>query len=160
MSDVAQTARQRKIELWATFSILAAIVVYLIARQIDFYNLLPWEKTVSGAKWVKILSGHKGDVISSIVVTPDGGFAVAGSAESKGAGKKDAWVRRLDSKGKLLWSNAFGGPKMDWAKSIAVLPDGGLAVAGWSCSRCSEKPTDHRAWVVRLKKLPAKKTAK
>lgn len=108
VSDVAQTARQRKIELWATFSILAAIVVYLIARQIDFYNLLPWEKTVSGAKWDKSLSGHKGDVISS----------------------------------------------------IAELPDGGLAVAGWSCSRCSEKPTDHRAWVVRLKKLPAKKTAK
>ncbi len=45
--------------------------------------------------WDKTFGGPESDEASSIVALPDGGFAVAGYTESKGAGDEDAWVLRL-----------------------------------------------------------------
>jgi len=41
------------------------------------------------------------DEIFSIIQTQDGGYAVCGFTESKGAGGYDAWVIKLDEKGNL-----------------------------------------------------------
>ncbi|MBN4062106.1 MAG: hypothetical protein COA57_02310 [Flavobacteriales bacterium] len=49
---------------------------------------IEWEHTFNGY--------HGNDNIHSIVATPDGGFAAAGQIWSKGAGKSDVWVAKLE----------------------------------------------------------------
>ena len=40
-------------------------------------------------------------MVNSIIQTEDGGYALAGYTESKGAGRYDAWVIKLDENGNL-----------------------------------------------------------
>ena len=50
--------------------------------------------------WNKTLGGSNDYyTASSIVQTSDGGYTIAGSAKSKGAGGYDFWIIRLDSNG-------------------------------------------------------------
>ena len=45
--------------------------------------------------WDHTYGGAESDSASEIVALADGGFAVAGSTNSKGAGSYDMWVLRL-----------------------------------------------------------------
>ncbi|MBK7870685.1 MAG: hypothetical protein IPJ74_08375 [Saprospiraceae bacterium] len=70
-------------------------------------------------------------------ITPtlqDGGFAIVGGTNSKGAGVSDIWVIKLDENGDLEWDKTFGGHAADVGAAITELSDGGLAVLGqtWS----------------------------
>ena len=51
--------------------------------------------------WDHTYGGWRFDSASSIVALADGGFAVAGYTESKGAGNRDMWVLRLDEAGNV-----------------------------------------------------------
>jgi len=94
--------------------------------KLDANGILLWERTFGG-------SGN--DRANSIVLTPDGGYAVAGHTRSKGAGGSDFWVLKLDANGSLLWEKTFGGFLGDFAKSIVSTSDGGYAVAGYTSSK-------------------------
>ena len=65
----------------------------------------------------------------------DGGYAVAGSTKSKGAGAWDFWVLKLDGSGNKVWDKTFGDSKDDGANSIVQTSDGGYAVAGGTRSK-------------------------
>ncbi len=97
--------------------------------------------------WDKTFGGAKTDYVRSIVALADGGFAVAGYTESKGAGGADVWVLRLDRTGELLWEKTFGGAKPDYAHSIIALADGGFVVAGDTHSKGTG---EYDAWILRL----------
>ena len=71
----------------------------------------------------------------------DDGFVLAGFTASKGAGKDDAWVLRLDQNGDAKWDRSFGGPAHDGAFALLVEPSGELVVAGDS---------DGRGWIARI----------
>ncbi|ANJ67917.1 hypothetical protein A9404_11480 [Halothiobacillus diazotrophicus] len=101
------------------------------------------------ALWDRTLGGRKEDWATTIVRTADGGFAVAGSTQSKGAGKGDAWVIRLDAQGKLRWDRTFGGRKVDWASAVVQNVDGGFTVAGYTSSKGAGFGD---AWIFRLNK--------
>ena len=105
-----------------------------VAR-LDGDGQLLWEKTFIGG-------AH------AIAVLPDGGLAVAGMTKFKSAGRWDAWMLRLDGSGRFIWDRTFGGRYSDSAKAIAVLPDGGLVVAG-SYTK-SKGAVNMDAWVLRL----------
>jgi hypothetical protein len=83
----------------------------------------------------------------SVTPTSDGGFAVAGSSSSSGAGSDDAWVMKIDSAGNIQWQKTFGGLDDDQAEEIVQLQDGGFAVAG---STNSLTNSAHAPWIVRL----------
>lgn len=51
--------------------------------------------------WDRTFGGSENDEAHSIVQTEDGGYAVAGWTESKGAGNSDVWVIKLDENGNL-----------------------------------------------------------
>lgn len=51
--------------------------------------------------WDRIYGGSYDDWAYSIIQTTDGGYAVAGATVSKGAGRYDFWVIKLDEKGNL-----------------------------------------------------------
>jgi len=97
--------------------------------------------------WDHTYGGAQGDSASSIVALADGGFAVAGSTDSKGAGDGDMWVLRLDEAGNVVWDHTYGGAESDYARSIVALADGGFAVAGVNSSKGAG---DDDMWVLRL----------
>jgi hypothetical protein len=97
--------------------------------------------------WDRTYGGWRFDSASSIVALADGGLAVAGMTKSKGAGKRDMWVLRLDEAGNVLWDHTYGGAHEDRATSIVALADGGFAVAGYTESKGAG---NRDMWVLRL----------
>jgi hypothetical protein len=98
--------------------------VYLIKT--DKEGNKEWEKTYGGKDW---------DVVFSVQQTRDGGFILAGSTESKGAGKRDVYLIKTDSKGNLEWQKTYGGKKNDEAYSVQQTRDGGFILAGYTESK-------------------------
>ncbi|MCZ6598355.1 MAG: hypothetical protein O7B99_12000 [Planctomycetota bacterium] len=91
-----------------------------VAR-IDADGTLVWEYAYGGPLW---------DELVAVAERPGGGFVVAGSTESFGAGGRDLWVMRLDENGSKLWERVLGGPASDEASALAVDADGNTVVAG------------------------------
>jgi hypothetical protein len=92
---------------------------YLV--KLDANGTLQWTKTIGGPGYE---IGH------SLIQTSDGGYAIAGSTQSFGAGGDDVYVVKLDANGKLQWTKTIGGPKDDWGISLIQTSDGGYAIAG------------------------------
>jgi hypothetical protein len=51
--------------------------------------------------WNRTYGGSDGDGAQPFIQTTDGGYAVAGYTLSKGAGRADFWVIKLDAQGNL-----------------------------------------------------------
>lgn len=77
----------------------------------------------------RTFGGEKKDFGHAIAKTSDG-WVIAGFTGSKGAGKDDAWVLRIDAAGELLWDRTYGGAAHDGAFAIVVEPTGDLVIAG------------------------------
>src|SRR5690606_19411024 len=94
-------------------------------------GLLEWEKSFGGS-W--------SENITSIELTPDGGYILAGrSASSDGDvsfnhGQYDFWIVKLDELANIVWEKSYGGTLGDHAESIQITTDGGYIVVGSSFS--------------------------
>ena len=88
--------------------------------------------------WNHSYGGTNFDAAISLVVTSDGGYAVAGFTSSFGAGDADFWLVKTDSYGNMVWQEAYGGTGLDRAYAVVVAPDGGYALAGYTNSFDSE----------------------
>ena len=97
--------------------------------------------------WDKAFGGSQNDEIFSGIKTTDGGYAVCGYTESKGAGGYDAWIAKLDENGEIVWDKAFGGIEADVANSIIQTRDGGYALAGYTWSKGAGRED---AWVIKV----------
>ncbi len=84
--------------------------------------------------WSRVYGGkYENNVGVAIAALPGGGgYAVAGSVETWGAGKDDLWLLRLDPLGKFHWSRAYGSEEDDEARAIIIAPDGGFLLAGFT----------------------------
>jgi hypothetical protein len=79
--------------------------------------------------WSRTYGGTGTDCGYSVIQENDGGFLIAGSTESYGAGFSDAWLLKTDNEGHLLWSQTYGGGSSDEFTDIHVYSDGYI-VAG------------------------------
>ncbi len=81
-------------------------------------------------------SFHRGPAGEGLAVAAlsDGGVVVVGTAYRKGS-DSDLRVLRLDKAGNVVWQRTFGGEREDFAEDVAVLPGGGLALAGTTYSK-------------------------
>jgi len=70
------------------------------------------------------------DEAYSIIETSDGGYAVCGYTNSKGAGSWDMWILKLDWHGELIWDQTFGSKTREVAESIIETSDGKYVVCG------------------------------
>lgn len=97
--------------------------------------------------WQKAYGGPSADRARAVRATGDGGFVVAGTTESAGAGRTDVWVLRLESDGGIRWEATYGGPEDEIANAVVRAKDGGLIVAG-----TTESYGDgfRDAWILRL----------
>jgi uncharacterized delta-60 repeat protein/prepilin-type N-terminal cleavage/methylation domain-containing protein len=80
--------------------------------------------------WAKTIGGNGTDYAYSIQQTSDGGYIIAGSTNSFGAGGYDFFIVKLDSSGNLSWAKTIGGNGNDYADSIQQTSDGGYIIAG------------------------------
>ncbi len=114
-------------------------------------------------QWQKALGGSKSDGGYSVDLTQDGGYVVAGYADSNDGdvsgihnlfpGASDFWVVKLSSSGSLLWQKCYGGDDNEIAYHIEPAQDGGFLVAGSSEStngdlNCNGGLTD--MWVLKI----------
>ena len=100
-----------------------------------------------GMIWDETIGGKKDDSPSSLIQMPDGGFAMAGTTESKGNGGTDGWVVRLNKEGELLWETTLGKEHTDEAIDLVAAPDGGLTVVGMTDAL---EPGNNAPWIARL----------
>jgi uncharacterized delta-60 repeat protein len=83
-----------------------------------------------GVLWAKAYGGISSDHANSIQQVSDGGYIVAGTTRSFGAGLDDAWILKLEPGGSVQWSKSYGGIGGDDVYSIQQTIDGGYVVAG------------------------------
>jgi hypothetical protein len=81
-------------------------------------------------EWDQTYGGRGLELVSSLIATPDGGYAIAGTTESFGAGRLDFWLIKTDEFGDIEWQNTYGGPLTDQAHRLIATSDGGYAIAG------------------------------
>jgi hypothetical protein len=83
-------------------------------------------------KWQKTFGGNDMDfsTFTSVCLTGDGGYLVAGVTESKGKGSTDAWVIKTNADGIVVWDKTYGGAYTDGAYSVHSTSDGGYIIGG------------------------------
>lgn len=85
-----------------------------------------WNQTFGGA-----YDDYDGFAVQE---TSDGGYAIAASTFSYGAGGRDFWLIKTDSAGNKLWDRTFGGTGDDRDFFARETSDGGYIVAGYTNS--------------------------
>ncbi len=138
--------------------------VYLRKKNVNGYHGKGdvWVMKLDSRKnvvWQKLLGGSDRDHAYSMTATPDGGYIVVGETMSRDEnirgnhGNSDFWIVYLDASGKVIWQRCFGGTKNEEAYSVAVTPDGGYIVAGYTESndgdvRCNHGNKD--IWIIKI----------
>ncbi len=79
-----------------------------------------WNRTFGGGSW---------DQAEAVVLTADGGYALAGMSRSYGPWNQ-AWLVKTDADGNLEWDKHFGGTDDEWAYALKQTADGGYILAG------------------------------
>jgi hypothetical protein len=87
----------------------------------DATGNLQWEKIFSGAGW---------ESASSVIITSDDGYALAGYTMSEGAGLRDMYVIKTNISGDALWTKTYGGAADDQASAIISTEDEGYLIVG------------------------------
>jgi len=69
---------------------------------------------------------------ADIKTTTDGGYIVAGSAQTHNPESNDFFLMKTDSVGDSLWAKTYGGDDAERANAIQVTSDGGYILAGFT----------------------------
>ncbi|MCH8903446.1 MAG: gliding motility-associated C-terminal domain-containing protein [Bacteroidetes bacterium] len=80
--------------------------------------------------WTRTFGGPGADRGYCVRQTNDGGYIVAGSTGSFGAGKDDVYLIKTDINGDTLWTRTYGGIDDDLAASVQQTSDGGYILSG------------------------------
>jgi PKD repeat protein len=81
------------------------------------------------ALWTRTYGGPGDNRGYAVLETPMRDIVVAGATDSVGAGLFDMYLLQLDTTGKVLATNTYGGARSDRAYALAPLSDG-FAIAG------------------------------
>jgi hypothetical protein len=84
--------------------------------------------------WDITFGEAKNDFGYFVQETIDGGYIIAGSTTSHGAGGADIWLVKVGYEGDVIWNSKIGGVEDDVAFSVQPTSDGGYILAGWTSS--------------------------
>lgn len=102
------------------------------AGSADFW-LIKTDAT-GNVEWSRAYGGLSWDCAQSVILTDDGGYALAGQTRSFGSGSGDFWLVKTDSTGGTQWSRTYGGVDAERAYSIIQADDEGFVLAGFTLS--------------------------
>jgi hypothetical protein len=91
----------------------------------DSNGNMEWNRTYGGTGW---------DTAHSLVVTSDGGFALAGTINAYTTDNSDFWLVKTDRYGNMEWNRTYGETGMENAYSLVEASDGGYVIAGETSS--------------------------
>ncbi|NWG28723.1 MAG: T9SS type A sorting domain-containing protein [Ignavibacteriaceae bacterium] len=98
--------------------------IVLLALTSRIYSQIP--DTI----WTKTFGGPLADAGNSVKQTNDGGFIIAGTTSSFGAGGQDIWLIKTNENGDTVWTKTFGGTSNDRASNVVQTNDNGYAIFG------------------------------
>ena len=97
-----------------------------------------WNRTFGGNGWEHGLSVQQ---------SADGGYIVAGTTSSYGAGSEDVWLIKTDNLGNEQWNRTFGGSELEYGQLVQQTSDGGYVLIG--CTR-SYGAGDLDVWLLKI----------
>ncbi|MCB9366050.1 MAG: T9SS type A sorting domain-containing protein [Calditrichaeota bacterium] len=100
--------------------------------------------------WARSFGGSSWEHGWAVTQASDGGSVACGYTSSFGAGSYDMWLIKVSQDGDSLWSRTFGFGGLEEARAIALAPDGGFFLGGYSSSLSQ---TYDDAWIVRTDSL-------
>jgi hypothetical protein len=110
--------------------------------------------------WSKTYGGTLREEASGIVPSQDGGFVIAGGAESIDGDVTnnhpvtgDVWLVKIDANGNKQWQTTVGGSQSDWANAITATSDNGFMIAATTFSidgDVSGNHGDYDAWIIKI----------
>jgi hypothetical protein len=106
--------------------------------KVDSSGNLEWNKTYGGNNW---------EDASCIIESSHGGYILAGSTDSYGAGNGDYWLIRTDASGNMQWNKTYGGDNADEAHCVVETDDGGYALVGYTMSFGAD---NYDFWLVKV----------
>jgi hypothetical protein len=81
-------------------------------------------------EWNQTYGGTNSERPRSLVLTSDGGYAIAGYTNSLGDGHLICWLVKVDASGNAEWGETYEGAGQGLAESLVATSDGGYIMAG------------------------------
>ena len=112
---------------------------YIITGVTDYYgagNSDVWlikTDVLGDSIWTKTFGRSGSSSGSSVQQTSDGGYIITGSTYSYDSWT-DVWLIKTDTLGDTVWSNTFGGGRIDVGYSVRQTSDGGFIITGFTQS--------------------------
>lgn len=119
-SSVMQTADSGYIIGGTTSSFGAGLSDFFVVKATEDGNV-EWTQTYGGSSYEESFE---------VCQTLDGGYVIAGSTRSFGAGGDDFYVVKTDAAGNSLWTRTYGGSQGENAWTIQQTIDGGYIISG------------------------------
>lgn len=87
----------------------------------------------SSEQWI-MYGGENDDEATAVVASSDGGYAIAGTTSSFGAGGQNFWLIKVDENGNMQWNKTYGGAESDVMTDMVCTADGGYIMVGETSS--------------------------
>lgn len=115
------------------FFYLTALTLFLHACDLKRIedNSVPSTGGGTGAKFQTTVGGNANDFPRDVIAVADGGFVIVGVTQSFTADNNNqAYLVKIDSKGKQVWEANFGGAKDELGQRVVATSDGGFVMCG------------------------------
>lgn len=114
---------------------------------------LSMQFSITGAQavqetWTRTYGEFESDIPRAMQQTADGGYLLAGTTGSFGAGSWDFWVLKTDTFGNVEWEKAFGEANLEVLHFAQQTSDGGYFIGGYTTIQTD--PFDLDFWLLKL----------
>ena len=121
----------------------------------DYYGNIEWQKNYGGSddEQAQYIQQTKDDGFIIVGWTYSFDGEVTGNHRRFGVVTEDVWVIKIDSVGKIIWENCYGGSDDDGGTSILQTKDKGYIVLGGTNSNDGDVNGNHGnldAWIVKI----------